>query len=114
VTVNIAFRPRSGDLILMNARLAKPILGNLVYSKPRERAQAPFATHNEKLTARRGRKTRDRSHLGSGVLAAETPAEDVQAIVAEKHLVAVKEGRDAEDATGIGALGAVRQRFPRL
>jgi len=25
VTVNIAFRPRSGDLILMNVGLAKPI-----------------------------------------------------------------------------------------
>jgi hypothetical protein len=33
VTVNIAFRPRSGDLILMNAGLAKPIPENLVYSK---------------------------------------------------------------------------------
>jgi hypothetical protein len=33
VTVNIAFRPRSGDLILMNPGLAKPIPENLVYSK---------------------------------------------------------------------------------
>jgi hypothetical protein len=33
VTVNIAFRPRSGDLILMNARLAKPIPENLAYSR---------------------------------------------------------------------------------
>jgi hypothetical protein len=32
VTVNIAVRPRSGDLILVNAGLAKPILSNLVYS----------------------------------------------------------------------------------
>jgi hypothetical protein len=31
VTVNIAFRPRSGDLILMNAGLAKPIPLYLVY-----------------------------------------------------------------------------------
>ena len=35
VTVNIAFRPRSGDLILMNAGLAKPIPQYLVYSKAR-------------------------------------------------------------------------------
>jgi hypothetical protein len=33
VTFNIAFRPRSGDLILMNAGLAKPIPYYLVYSK---------------------------------------------------------------------------------
>jgi hypothetical protein len=33
VITNIAFRPRSGDLILMNARLAKPIPHDLVYSK---------------------------------------------------------------------------------
>jgi hypothetical protein len=46
VTVNIAFRPRSGDLILMNAGLAKPILGNLVYSATFEWADALFATHN--------------------------------------------------------------------
>jgi hypothetical protein len=32
VTFNIAFRLRSGDLILMNAGLAKPILQFLVYS----------------------------------------------------------------------------------
>jgi hypothetical protein len=31
VTVNIAFRRRSGDLILMNVRLAKPIRHVLVY-----------------------------------------------------------------------------------
>ena len=33
VTVNIAIRPRSGDLILMNTELAKPIPRYLVYSK---------------------------------------------------------------------------------
>jgi hypothetical protein len=33
VTSSIAFRPRSSDLILMNARLAKLIPTNLVYSK---------------------------------------------------------------------------------
>jgi hypothetical protein len=33
VTVYIAFRPRSGDLLLMNAGLAKPIPRYLVYSK---------------------------------------------------------------------------------
>jgi hypothetical protein len=33
VTVNIAILPRSGDLILMNAGLAKPIPRYLVYSK---------------------------------------------------------------------------------
>jgi hypothetical protein len=33
VTANIAFRPRSGDLILANAGLAKPISQVLVYSK---------------------------------------------------------------------------------
>jgi hypothetical protein len=33
VTVYIAFRPRSGDLILINAGLAKPIPRYLVYSK---------------------------------------------------------------------------------
>jgi hypothetical protein len=33
VTINIAFRPWSGDLILMNAGLAKPIPQVLVYSK---------------------------------------------------------------------------------
>jgi hypothetical protein len=33
VTVNIALPPRSGDLILMNAELAKPIPYYLVYSK---------------------------------------------------------------------------------
>jgi hypothetical protein len=33
VTANIAFRPRSGDLILMNPGLAKPISQVLVYSK---------------------------------------------------------------------------------
>jgi len=33
VTVNIAFRLWSGDLILMNAGLAKPIPHYLVYSK---------------------------------------------------------------------------------
>jgi hypothetical protein len=33
VTVNIAFRPRSGDLILANAAVAKPIMENLVYYK---------------------------------------------------------------------------------
>jgi hypothetical protein len=32
-TVNIAFRPWSGDLILMNAGLAKPIPYYLVYSE---------------------------------------------------------------------------------
>jgi hypothetical protein len=47
VTVNIAFRPRSGDLILVNAGLAKPIRHVLVYSGFRERAFALFATHNE-------------------------------------------------------------------
>jgi hypothetical protein len=31
-TFNIAFRPRSGDLIVMNAELAKPIPQHLVYS----------------------------------------------------------------------------------
>jgi hypothetical protein len=33
VTFNIAFRPRSGDLILVNDGLAKPIPQVLVYSK---------------------------------------------------------------------------------
>ena len=33
VTLNIAIRPRSGDLILVNAGLAKPIPRYLVYSK---------------------------------------------------------------------------------
>jgi hypothetical protein len=33
VIANIAFRPGSGDLILMNAGLAKPIPHYLVYSK---------------------------------------------------------------------------------
>jgi hypothetical protein len=33
VTLNIAFRPRSGDLILGNAGLAKSITRYLVYSK---------------------------------------------------------------------------------
>jgi hypothetical protein len=33
VTANIALWPRSGDLILMNAGLAKPIPHVLVYSK---------------------------------------------------------------------------------
>src|SRR4051794_28069874 len=46
VTANIAFRPRSGDLILMNACLAKPILPNLVYSRAPGMA-LPFAMHNE-------------------------------------------------------------------
>jgi hypothetical protein len=46
VTVNIAFQPRSGDLILTNAGLAKPILPNLVYSKACEWTYALFATHN--------------------------------------------------------------------
>jgi hypothetical protein len=31
--LNIAFRPRSGDLLLMNAGLAKPIPCDLVYSE---------------------------------------------------------------------------------
>jgi hypothetical protein len=46
VTVNIAFRPRSGDLILVNAELAKPILPNLVYSGLDEWVCAHFAMHN--------------------------------------------------------------------
>jgi hypothetical protein len=47
VTVYIAFRRRSGDLILVNARLAKPIQPNLVYSRLDEWAYAYFAMHNK-------------------------------------------------------------------
>jgi len=46
VTANIAFRRRSGDLILVNTGLAKPILPNLVYSRALEWDHAFFATHN--------------------------------------------------------------------
>src|SRR5436190_10619510 len=38
VTLNIALRPRSGDLIVMNAGLAKPIPPYLLYSMAAHRA----------------------------------------------------------------------------
>src|SRR4051794_26471772 len=62
----------------------------------------------------RWRGARPHLHLASDVLVAETPAEDVQPIIAEKHLIVANKGWDAEDATGIGALCVVGQRFPSL
>lgn len=113
MTVNIAFRPQSGDLILMNAGLAKPILGNLVYSKTSRMGLCAFCNAQYPGAGAVGKRLAALlSRLG--VRVAETPAEDVQPIVAEKHLVVANEGWNAEDATGIGALRVVGQRLPSL